>query len=156
MSAIHRTGPVDIQHFDVAVTSTVPTNTINPGDFVAYVSDKAVPASAFTWDTDLATTQAAFVTAFLGISESRSRASTTDTRDLRIAVNTDGVYEADCTSGNYTVGQFIGLAKASGNALLASQLVGVATRTLAVGVVLVPGTSITRVKFRLLNTISKK
>ena len=156
MTAIHRTGPVDTQHFDVALTSTVPTSTIEQGDAVAYVSDKAVPASAFTWTTDLATTQTAFVVAFLGISESRSRAATTDTRDLRINVNMDGTYEFDCTSASYTVGQFVGLAKDTGNNLLSSQVVGVATKALAIGVVVEAGTTVTKVKVRLLNTLFKK
>lgn len=155
-AAIHRYGPVDLQGFDVALTSTVPTNDIASGDFVAYVSDKAVPAVAWTWDTDLATTQAAFVVAFLGVSETHSRAATTDTRDLRIMVNTDGTYEADCASANFTVGQFVGMAKASGNTLLSSKVVGVATRLLAVGVVVEAGTALTRVKFRLINTIIRK
>lgn len=156
MSSIHRTGPVDLQNFNVAVTGLVPTYTINIGDAVAYVSDKAVPASAFTWTTDLATTQAAFVLAFLGVSESRSRIATTDSRDLRIAVNGDGTYEADCTTAAYTVGQFVGLAKDTGNNLLSSKVEGVATKARAIGIVVEAGTALTTVKFRLLNTLIKK
>lgn len=155
MTAIHRTGPVDIQHFDVKLTSTVPTNDINSGDFVASVSDKVVPAAAFAWTTDLATTQTAFAVAFLGASESRSRAASTDSRDLRVAVNMDGTYEADCASATFTVGQFVGPAKAAGNALLSSTVIGVATRALAIGVVVEAGTALTKVKFRLINTLIK-
>ena len=155
MSSIHRTGPVDIQHFDVAVTSSVPTSAIEQGDFLAYVSNKAVPAAVFAWTTDLATTQTAFVVAFLGVSESRSRISTTDPRDLRVAVNMDGTYEADCASATFTVGQYVGLAKATGNNLESSKVVGVATAALAVGRVVEAGTALTRVKFRLLNTLIK-
>lgn len=156
MTAIHRTGPVDPQHFDVAVTGVVPTNTIEQGDAVAYVANKATPAGAFTWTTDLATTQTAFAVAFLGISESRSRAASTDTRDLRVMVNMDGTYEFDCTSATYTVGQFVGLAKAAGNTLLPSTVVGVASKALAIGVVVEAGTTVTKVKVRLLNTLAKK
>jgi hypothetical protein len=156
MTTIHRTGPVDLQNFDVALTSTVPTSTIEIGDAVAYVSSKAVPASAFTWTTDLATTQTAFAVAFLGISESRSRAGVSDTRDLRIAVNMDGTYEADCTSASYTVGQFVGLAKDTGNNLLSAKVEGVASKARAIGVVVEAGTTVTKVKIRLLNTLSKK
>lgn len=156
MSSIHRVGPVDIQHFDVAVTTGKPTSTIESGDFVANVSDKAVVASAFTWTTDLATTQTNFAAAFLGVSESRSRAGVEDTRDLRIAVNMDGTYEADCTSANYTVGQYVGLAKDTGNNLLASKVEGCSTKERAIGVVVEAGTSLTRVKFRLINTVVKR
>jgi len=149
-------GPVDIQHFDVAVTGVVPANTIQSGDLVANVTNKAVVGAAFTWDTDLATTQTAFVAAFLGVSESRSRAATTDQRDLRIAVSMDGTYEIDCTSATYTVGQLVGLAKDTGNNLLSSTVVGVATKALAVGVVLEAGVALTRLKIRLLNTPPKR
>ena len=155
MSSIHRVGPVDIQHFDVALTGAVPTSDIAQGDFLAYVSDKAVPAAAFAWDTDLATTQTAFAVAFIGVSESRSRAATTDARDLRVAANMDGTYEVDCASANFTVGQYVGMAKDTGNNLLSSKVVGVASLALAVGRVVEAGTAITRVKIRLLNTLIK-
>lgn len=156
MTAIHRMGPVDIQHFDVAVTGVVPTSTINSGDFVANVTNKAVPAGAFTWTTDLATTQTNFAAAFLGASESRSIAADTDTRALRVAVNMDGTYEVDCASATFTVGQYVGLAKAAGNNLLPSTVVGVASKALAIGVVLEAGTALTKVKIRLINTPFKR
>lgn len=157
MAAIHRTGPVDIQHVDVALTSTVPTNDINAGDAVAIVAGFAVPAKAFTWTTDLATTQANFVAAFFGMSEWRSRAATTDARDLRIAVNMDGTYEVDCTSATYVPGQLVGLAKDTGNNLLSSKVEAVAnTKNRAIGVVVVGGTTVTSIQIRLINTAIKR
>lgn len=155
MSANHLVGPVDVQMFDVHVTSSVPTNTINIGDFVFNASGKVRPAATFTWNTDLATTQTAFAAAFVGVSEDRSRAGVDDTRDLRLAVNMDGTYEVDADSATYTINQYVGMAKATGNALLSSKVAGVSGRTLAVGVV-VENTTGTRVKIRLLNTTAKK
>lgn len=156
MAAIHRTGPVDIQHVDVKLTSTVPTNDINAGDAVAIVSGFAVPAKVFTWTTDLATTQTNFAAAFFGISEWRSRAATTDARDLRIAVNMDGTYEVDCTSATYVPGQLVGLAKDTGNNLLSSKVEAVASKALAIGVVVVGGTTVTSIQIRLINTAIKR
>lgn len=148
-----RKGPVDIEHFDVHVTSSVPTRAIASGDLLAAVSSKMIPASAFTWDTDLATTRAAFVAAFVGVSEGRSRIGSTDARDLRIPVNTNGTYEMDCTSASYTVGQLVGPKKDSGNALM-NTLEGVSAVTQAIGRVVEAGSSVTRIKVRLLNTIT--
>lgn len=151
---IHRTGPVLIQHFDVHLTSSVPTATIDQGALCAYVSNKVVAAPSWTWDTDLATTQAAFVAAFLGISEGRSRIG--EALDLRLPVNLDGVYEFDCTAAAYTVGQYVGPAKAAGDALT-NNVVGVASASLAVARVLVPAASgSTKVIAKLLNTVGLK
>ena len=155
MTAIHRMGPVDIQHFDVVGTSPLPTNTIQSGDFVANVGDKAVPANAFTWTTDLATTQTNFVAAFLGASESRSLPES-DARFMRVAVNMDGTYEVDSTSATYTVGQYVGLAKDTGNNLLSSKVEACTTKARAIGVILEAGTALTRVKIRLINTPFKR
>lgn len=152
MAHIHRSGPVDQIYVPVKLTSTVPTNTIQVGDLVALESNKAVPASVFTWDTDLATTQTAFAVAFLGVSASRSRAATTDPRDLEIAVDADGTIEMDATSATYTVNQFVGPAKDTGNALK-NTVVGVATKALSIGVVVKDsGANATRVLVRLHNT----
>lgn len=156
MAHIHRSGPVDQTYAPVKLTSSVPTNTINIGDLVAIESNKAVPAASFTWDTDLATTQTAFAAAFLGLSASRSRASTTDSRDLEIAVDMDGNVEFDCVSGSYTIGQYIGCAKDTGDNLKQT-VTGVASKTLAIAVVVKDsGANATRVTARLLNTPVKR
>ena len=151
MAHIHRSGPVWSEDIPVALTSTVPSFTIQVGDLVANQSG-ATPAASFTWDTDLATTQTAFAAAFLGVAASRSRAASTDARDLSVLVDQTGVIECDCTSANYTVGQLVGPAKDTGNNLKQA-VVGVATKALAIGRVLEAGTSLTRVKIALLNTI---
>jgi hypothetical protein len=149
-------GNTDLVFAPVKLTSSVPTNTINLGDLVALESNKAVPVTVFTWTTDLATTQTNFATAFLGMSTGRSRAATTDPRDLEVPVQMDGTIEMDCSSGTYTIGQYVGPIKAAGNALL-NTVAGVATKALAVGVVVRDsGASATRVMVRLLNTPVKR
>lgn len=51
------------------VVAPVATATaVNVGDLCAIVSGNVVPAASFTWDTDEATTQTNFATAFLGAS----------------------------------------------------------------------------------------
>lgn len=156
MSNIHRTGPVLLQHFDVHVTSSKPTNTINPGDLCAFVSDKVIPAANFTWTTDLTTTQTNFATAFLGASEGRSRAGTDDIRDLRIPVNMDGIYEMDCTAAAYNVGDYVGPAQGAGNTIT-SNVVEVPTAARAIGrVVEAAAAGSVRIKVALINTIAKR
>jgi len=156
MANVHRNGPVDRVYLDVAVTGVVPTNNIAIGDFVAVSSGRAIPATVFTWDTDLATTQTAFALAFLGVSWSRSRAATTDVRDVNIGVDTDGNIECDCTAAAYAVGAFVGLAKDTGNNLKQA-VVAVATKALAVGVVVKAAASgSTKVLIRLINTPTKR
>jgi hypothetical protein len=151
MAHIHRAGPVWEKTFPVNLTASKPTNTILSGDLIAEQSG-AVPAANFTWTTDLATTQTNFAAAFLGVANARSRAGTTDARDLTMLTDMVGEFEMDCASGNYTVGQYVGPAKDTGNNLKQT-VEGVATKARAIGVVLEAGTSITRVKVALLNTI---
>lgn len=157
---IHRTGPVDIINTEVHLTASVPTYDILPGDLVfsAVTSDisYAKPVTAFTWDTDLATTQAALALVFLGMATGRSRLGVTDTRDLKVLVNMDGTLEMEAVSATYEVGQYVGCAKAAGNALL-QKVTAVATKSLAIGIV-VENTLVaaTRIKVRLLNTPPKR
>lgn len=154
MSNVHRTGPVDLVTMAVPVTGILPTNTIDQGAPCALVSGKPVPAPAFTWTTDLATTQTNFAAAFAGISESRSRAATTDTRDLQVAINLDGTYEFDVATGtDFAVGEYIGPAKAAGNALLNS-VAKVGSKALAIAVVVEDtAAGALRVRARLVNTM---
>lgn len=157
---IHRTGPVDIINTEVLLASSVPAAAINPGDLlfasVAGSVAYAKPVTNMTWTTDLATTQAALVLVFLGVASGRSRIATTDARDLKVLVNMDGVYEMEATSAIYNVGQYVGPAKDTGNALL-QKVVGVADKAHAVGIV-VENTvaAATRIKVRLLNTPVKR
>ena len=86
---------------------------IEIGDLVWLDTDDAKPASDFTWDSDTATTQDSFVDSFLGVAMQRSRSGDTD--PIRIA--TRGMFEFVCASAAFEIGDLIGPAKASGNAL---------------------------------------
>lgn len=144
----------DMSQVPVKLTSTIPTNTISPGDLVAQVSGYALKASDWTWDTNLATTQAAFALAFIGLSAGRSRAASTDARDLNIPVLKDGDELCDVTSGNYTFGQYLGPAKDTGNNLK-NTLVGVATKSLATHMSLETVTGVTSLKCRIITLIKR-
>ena len=159
MAHSHKGGDVRLSQVAVDLTSSIPTAPINVGDllFCNVVSSKsyALPITSFTWDTDLATTQAALALLFLGIANGRSRigVSLTDhPEDANVAVDMDGEIEMDCTSAQYKIGQYVGPAKATGNALL-QKVVGVATRDLAIGrVVRNTAASAVRVRVQLINT----
>lgn len=106
-----------------------------------------------TWNSTLAATQADFRAVFLGVSGQTKRA-TTDVKpygnsvDNTIRVDTDGVYEFDCASATFEVGDFVGPAKDTGNALLNQTVVKVADEAHSIGQVVERGTSITRVKVK--------
>jgi hypothetical protein len=158
---IHRYGGTLLAEGAVALTSTVPTYDIAKGDplFFTTTSDvsKLAPASAFIWDTDLATTQAAFIAKFAGISDSRSRLGTTDPRDLRVSFNCDptAVFEFELASAaNLEIGDYIGIA-GSGSALI-NKVAPVATRSLAIGQVVEDLTSGTKIRAILVNALGNK
>lgn len=149
MAHIHRTGPVDQITVPVKLTGSVPTSTIQPGDLVAMVSGFAVPATAFTWTTDEATTQTNFAAVFVGMSNSRSIAATTDARQLEIGVTMAGEIEMDAVSATYNVGDYVGCNSAA-SALL-QQVKAVATKARAIGMVVrKEATATTRILVRLI------
>lgn len=88
---------------------------IEIGDAVYLDTDDVKPASSFTWDTNLATTQASFAAVFVGIAVESSASG--QTTDINVDVSPVSVYEMTCTSDTYEVGAPLGLAKAAGNAL---------------------------------------
>lgn len=88
------------------------------------------PASDYTWDTDLATTQGTFKDVFCGVARTAKR-STDPAGSAQ--VDTAGVFRFDCASAAFDLGVFIGPAKASGNALENQKVVAVANATLAIG-----------------------
>lgn len=125
------------------VTDTV----IQPGDLV---TDTPAAAADVTWDTDLATTQEAFHDAFLGVSGQRSRDGDTDP----IRVNTTGVFEFDCAAATFDLGDLVGPAKATGNALESQKVVAVASANLAIGrVAKAYGSNTTKVLVRVESTV---
>lgn len=90
------------------------------GDMAFLNTDDAKPAADFTWDTDLATTQAGFADVFLGVSMMQSLSG--DTFAVDIDVSADSEYEYAVASATYAIGTPLGPDKASGNALLTQTL----------------------------------
>lgn len=115
------------------LSKAVPTATVvQIGDLVGQAANgDPYSAADEAWDTNLSTTQTNFAAAFLGASGQRSRDGDTDP----IRVNTSGVHEFACASDVFQIGQFVGAAKASGNALLSQTVVKVDTAAEAIGVV---------------------
>lgn len=115
---------------------------IAPGDLIATAASTSVPApaSAETWVTDLATTQTNFVAKFLGVSVDRSRNGDTDP----VVCATSGVFEFDCDSATFAIGDLVGPAKQSGNALENQKVAAVASAARAIGRVIkqVTGTKV--------------
>lgn len=95
-----------------------------------------LPASSFTWDTDLATTRAAFVALFAGAAAQVKYANADiygNQGEGTIRVNTSGNHTFTLTAGTPLVGAFVGVSKASGNALLNDSVEVVATLAQAIG-----------------------
>lgn len=113
---------------------------IEVGDMLYYATDDVRPASAFTWNTDLATTQAGFKDVFVGIALTAKPAGAAG----KVTVMTRGVFEMESPSTAWQYGALVGADKASGNALL-SQTVETAVAASAVGIVRDTGTK-TRVR----------
>jgi hypothetical protein len=92
---------------------------ISKGDMLWYDSGttSVKPASSFTWDTNIATTQTAFNKLFVGIAYTAKAASDTSITTIEVDSSTDGVWEMDIASTTLVQGASLGPAKASGNAL---------------------------------------
>lgn len=106
-----------------------PATVIEIGDLLWQDTDDAKPAGDFTWTTDLATTQGGFADKFLGVAMQRSRSG--DVAPIRVA--TTGVFEFDCTSATFELGDMVGPAANGGStALVSQQLAAVAASSGAV------------------------
>ena len=113
------------------VISAVDSDTvIEIGDLVYLDTDDAKPASSQSDQSSKAANQTLFASKFLGVAMQRSRAGDTD--PIRVA--TSGVFEFDCTSGTYELGQHVGLEEnTAGDGLLDQQIVSVSASAYAVG-----------------------
>lgn len=111
--ARHRYGPQML--VQVAVDSAT---AIEAGDALYLDTDDAKPASAFTWSSDLATTQANFANVFLGIAQADHPANSGAVTNFPVDISPLAVYEMDCASQTHEVGETLSMDKASGNALL--------------------------------------
>ncbi len=136
-SAIHRYGPARLQKYAV-LSATV----IAKGDMVFLDSGTVKPAASFTWDTNIATTQASFAAVFVGVALEGSASG--ETAPISIDTGSISVWEMDCASATFVAGGPVGPAKASGNALENQKLV-TAVAASSIGRVHVAGASVTRV-----------
>jgi hypothetical protein len=103
---------------------------IEIGDLVYQEVDDARPASSQLDQGSEATNQELFVTSFLGVAMQRSRSG--ETTPVRVA--TTGVFEFDCPSGTFELGDLVGPDEnAAGDALLNQQVTQVTEGKLAVG-----------------------
>ena len=103
---------------------------IEIGDLVYQDTDDAKPASSQADQGSLAANQELFGDNFLGVAMQRSRFG--DTAPIRVA--TTGVFEFDCPSGTFELGDLVGSDEnGAGNALLNQQVAKVAASKYAVG-----------------------
>jgi hypothetical protein len=102
---------------------------IEAGDLVYLDTDDAKPAAAFTWSTNLSTTQGNFAAAFLGIAQETSAAG--ETNDITVDISSTSVYEFDVAASTFEVGTPLGLDETS-SALSSHVLEKVASGTAAI------------------------
>jgi hypothetical protein len=103
---------------------------IEIGDLVLLNTDDAKPASALVDQGTKDQNQAAVAAIFLGVAMQRSRSG--ETAPIRVA--TTGVFEWDCPSGTFELGDMVGVDEnAAGNALLNQQVAKVTTAANAIG-----------------------
>lgn len=125
------------------------------GDIVGLSSGNVVRASDTTWNTSLAQTQADFRLLYLGVSGQAKDGTTSQIRGNsianRIRVDTDGIFTFATASASYNIGDIVGPAKDTGNALLNDTVASVAALDKAIGYVVEKTTSSTSVKVRLLS-----
>jgi hypothetical protein len=115
----------------VLSAATLTGDLITRGDFLWIDSGNANaprPASAYTWDTNLLTTQTSFKLVFAGIALSDKPVGSV----VPIRIGTAGEYDFDQASGTGALGDLMGPAKQSGN-LLENQKVAVAVVAGAIG-----------------------
>lgn len=92
------------------------------GDLLWLDTDDAKPASAFAWNSDLATTQGNFVNAFLGIALANHTGGSGAVTNFPVDISPLSLYAYPCTSQTHEIGGTLGPAKDTGNALLANKL----------------------------------
>jgi len=106
------------------------TTVIEIGDLLWQDTDDAKPASSLTDQGSETANQDAFAAAFLGVAMQRSRSG--DTAPIRVA--TTGVFEFDCPSGTFELGDLVGADEnAAGDALLDQQVAAVSSSQYAIG-----------------------
>ncbi len=113
------------------VVAAVDSDTvIEIGDLLWQDTDDAKPASDITDQGTETANQTALADAFLGVAMQRSRSG--DIAPVRVAAT--GVFEFDCPSGTFELGDLVGADEnAAGDALLNQQVDSVAAAAYAIG-----------------------
>ena len=112
------------------VAAVAAATVIEIGDLVWQDVDNVKPASALADRGGKAADQAALVHEFLGIAMQRSRAG--DTAPVRVAAT--GVFEMDCPSGTFELGDLVGPdGNSTNNGLLNQQVAKVSAPHVAIG-----------------------
>ena len=106
---------------------------IEVGDLVWLNTDDVRPATAYTWDTDLATTQASFAAVFVGVAQEAS--ADTETAEISVDISPMSVYEMACASATFECGDNVGPDQTGtgSSATMMDQTVEAATGTSAIG-----------------------
>lgn len=102
---------------------------IEAGDLLFLDTDDAKPASAFTWDTNLSTTQGNFAAKFLGVAHQPSAAG--ETEPVSVDISPMSVYEFEVPAATYELGELLG-PDSSGNNLVNQQLEKVSSNANAI------------------------
>lgn len=100
-------------------------------------------------------TQYNFALTFCGLSHQRKDATTQvrpygSSEDNKLIVHAGGVFPMDCASASFNVGDAVGPAKDTGNALLSQKVVGVVDISLGIGYVAEAGSTVTSVKVEII------
>ena len=124
----HMYGDAEVRECAVLAASV-----IEVGDILWFDASNNVvkPASAYTWDTNLATTQGTFKDVFVGVALSAHAANDPYTNAVRYA--TTGVFRFACASAAFDLGVFLGPADSGSSTLEDQKVVAVANATLAIG-----------------------
>lgn len=112
-------GPAEAQVILCAVDNTT---VLAKGDMVWLDTDDVKGAAVFTWNTDLATTQNDFANKFLGIALAAHANGGGAITNFPVDISEEAVWSIPCTSQAHEVGQTLGPAKDTGNALLSQKL----------------------------------
>lgn len=124
MSAVYQTGMRDLRPGDCAVATAIKSGWMLWRD----TDGTLKPASGFTWDTNLATTQAAFASKFAGIAASNHAANDADT-DVLIDVSPFSAYQMGCSVATFVLGDMIAPAQDGANNALSNTLVAKTSTT---------------------------
>jgi hypothetical protein len=114
---------LNIPSAEIVYVDVADTTVIAAGDLV-YLTAGAVKAAAdFTWNTDLATTQAGFTDVFVGVALQSHASGGGHITDFPVDISPASTWTFPCTSETHEIGDTLGPKKAAGNALVSQTLV---------------------------------